>query len=153
MMPESIVVAHRIPGRMRLRIPGKRGDAHYFEQFSEACRRIDEVATVRANPATASVIVELAGSDDQFLNQLQERCDVRIDQTAVSGTSPNMLDRAAPPKPIHLVTGREISPMFMMAAALVTLGVVQLARGKILAPSVTLLWYAMDAYRLSRERA
>lgn len=152
-MPECMVAAHRIPGRMRLCIPGRRGDAHYFEQLSDTCRRIGDVATARANPTTASVMVEFAGSEERFLEQLQERCDVRIVQTAVTGVLRNMPGTAVHRKPLHLVTGRDINPMFMTAAAVATLGVVQLARGKILAPSATLLWYAMDAYRLSRRGA
>lgn len=133
-MPESIVVLHRIPGRKKLRIPGIGGDAFYFEQFFEACQRIDEVATAHANPGTAGVMVEFAGSEEQFLKRLQERCDVRVDQTAASGLSRNVPNTAAHPNPIHLVTGRDINPMFMTAAALAKLGVDQLARGKILAP-------------------
>lgn len=156
-MPESIVVAHRIPGRIRLRIPGRRGDARFFEQFSDACRHVDDVATVCANPGTnpgtGSVMVEFAGSEDQFLERLQERCDVHIEPTAANRLSRNVSDAAAYQNPIHLVTGRDINPMFMTAAALATLGMVQLARGKFLAPSVTLLWYAMDTFRLSRQRA
>lgn len=152
-MSESIVVVHRIPGRMRLRIPGRRGDVRYFEQFSDPCRRVGDVSTVRVNPGTARAMVEFAGSEKQFLERLPEHCDVRIDQQAVSAPSRTMPSTAVPQEPIHLVTGRDINPMFMTAAALAMLGVVQLARGKILAPSVTLLWYAMGASRLSRQSA
>lgn len=153
MMSEPIVVIHRIPGRMRLRIPGRRGDAHYFEQFSDTCGRVDGVSTVRANPGTASVMVEFAGSEGQFLEQLQEGCDVRIDQPVPRGRSRNVPRTAGAENSVHLVAGRDINPMFMTAAALATLGVIQLARGKILAPSVTLMWYAVDAFRLSRQDA
>lgn len=152
-MQESIVVAHRIPGRMRLRIPGKRGDPHYFEQFSEACKRLDDVASVRVNPGTGSVTVEFNGTEEQLLAQLRERCDVRIDEPASSDLSGNVPRVTSQLPPFHLVTGHDINPMFMTAAALAALSLVQLTRGKILAPSVTLLWYAIGAYRQSRNRA
>jgi len=56
--------------------------------------------------------------------------------------------------PFNLVSGREITPMFMAGTLLAALGAAQTLRGKFLAPAVTVFWYAIQAFRqaeMSRE--
>jgi len=56
-------------------------------------------------------------------------------------------------RPFRLVSGREINPMFMVGSALAIVGLVQTFRGKIVVPSVTAFWYALEAFRASANDA
>jgi len=57
-VPRASIV-HRMPGRVRLRVPEKRDDATYFGELESALRGVDGVAEVVVNPTTASVLVHV----------------------------------------------------------------------------------------------
>jgi hypothetical protein len=62
-MTEPLVTAyvvHWLPGRLRLRIPEKRGDQRYFSALSQALQNRREVISVSANPFTGSVLLRLS---------------------------------------------------------------------------------------------
>jgi len=50
-------IVHRVPGRLRLRIPVRRGDAVFFARLSEALRQCTGVLTVTHNAATGSLVL------------------------------------------------------------------------------------------------
>lgn len=50
-------IQHAMTGRVRVRIPEKRGDRSYFEWVAGALREMPEVETVETNPLTGSVLV------------------------------------------------------------------------------------------------
>lgn len=152
-MAETAIVAHQIPGRVRLRIPARRGDTDYFAQLSDACSHLDTVEKVKANPSTGSLVVEFNDAAASLLEQIRH-VGLIIEHAPTEDTDRRMIaTEAGHAFPLNLVTGREINPMFMIGSLLAMLGIVQAARGKIMAPSLTLFWYAMDAYRQSRKQS
>lgn len=130
-----------------MRIPDKRGDAKYFDELAEAFSRIGNVQTARANPMTASIVLEFSGAWQDLLQQFQARDLPRIDGMALNGGQ-----SARPVRQIHainLVSGREIDPAFMAGAALGAAGLFQTIRGQIFVPAITFFWYAAQAFRKS----
>ena len=57
---ELAYIVHRIPGRVRLRIRGKRQDQAYFEALCRQLQPLDCVEDVRANCNTGSIILRYA---------------------------------------------------------------------------------------------
>jgi hypothetical protein len=139
MIPAAALV-HRSPGRVRLRMPAMRGDDDYFRTVERALAGRFGAAT--ANSATASVL--LTGRISCL--------DVRrlgIEQTLFDLTLP--VATAAAEAPVTTATGAAVAPTADVAQAaagiLVLFALLQAARGNILAPAVTLLWYALEALR------
>lgn len=56
--PTSFELCHRIPGRLRLRIPALLDDATLGTKLLAALRTLDGVRIVRINPTCGSVIIE-----------------------------------------------------------------------------------------------
>jgi hypothetical protein len=145
-MIETLIV-HQVPGRMRIRIPAMRGDADYFLDLAGRLGNIAGMAAVKANPATASIVMQFSGNPQSVLEHLRELdLDPAIklhDTQAASGSGI---------RPLRLVTGRDINPMFMAGLALALMGLVQTYRGKVAVPSITAFWYALEAFRASGKK-
>ena len=50
-------IVHRMPGRLRIRVPSKRGDAGYFRAVKEALSAVEGVERVEVAPLTGSVLL------------------------------------------------------------------------------------------------
>lgn len=143
-------VAHTLPGRIRLRLREKRGDTAYFASLSEEVMICDGVERVKANAATGTILIEFSGRTEDLAGQLGQH-----GVSFLPSAPPNVENRPQPSSgngnatPFHLVSNREINPMFMLGTALAVVGIVQALRGKILVPSLSVLWYAMEAFRQS----
>jgi hypothetical protein len=140
------VIVHRIPGRVRLRIVEKRGDAAYFTELAVGLSRLGNVESAKANPATASVAMEFTGALDDLLQQARDEgllsgIDSGNRVGGAGATSPRR-----PGNPVRLVSGRDINRMFVIGSALLLVGVAQIIRKDVLPPAVTAFWYAMEAF-------
>jgi hypothetical protein len=148
-MAVHALIVHQIPGRIRMRIPEKRGDDDYFSRLFERLSGVDAVRNVKVNPATASVVIEFGhGLTELIENIRQHEGDLEIQQLPSekpSAFSPAILEMDPP----NIVSGRAINPMFMTASLLAVIGIVQTLRGQILVPSVSMFWYALETFRQS----
>lgn len=61
MLPVAYV-EHQVRGRLRLRIPAKRGDVTFFQSVVEALSRHPAVNELTANPLTGGILVYHSGS-------------------------------------------------------------------------------------------
>lgn len=148
-MAAGAVIVHQIPGRVRMRVPARRGDDAYFSRLAAQCSKLDMVSRIKANPETGSMVIEFRDSLEHLVERLRQ-FDLDISSMPAkrqSISSAPMRDM----QPFNLVSGRDINPMFMVGSALTIVGIVQTLRGRILAPSLTVFWYAMEAYRQSRK--
>jgi neutral trehalase len=143
----TAMLVHAIPGRMRMRIPAKRGNASFFSNLSDALHRIEIIHAVHANPSTGSVVVQHSENMYSLLQQIQEQVPSLVieNNQAKKGGTPLKV------RPFRVVTGRKLSPMFMVGTALTALGLVQTVRGNIAVPSITAFWYAFETFRQSRK--
>lgn len=154
MTAASAVIVHRIPGRIRLRLQEKRGDTDYFTALSEEISNMPAIDAVKVNPMTGSVVIHYSGATNDVLARLEEnnfsianRHEMEK-QLEAKHHNPSPENGGQRP-PFLLVSNRDINPMFMLGTLLAAVGVVQTFRGKILVPSLSLLWYAMEAFRQS----
>jgi hypothetical protein len=145
-MSKALIV-HQMPGRMRIRIPAMRGNADYFSDLAGKLGNIAGMAAVKANPATASIVMQFSGNPQGVLEHLRELdLDPTIKHHETQAASGSGI------RPVRLVTGRDINPMFMAGLTLALVGLVQTYRGKVAVPSITAFWYAVEAFRASREK-
>jgi hypothetical protein len=145
MIPQG-EVCHRIGGRVRVRIGERRGDGAYFERVRQALRRSDGVTRCQANPLTGTVLIEHVAPLEQVLGLAQAQELFYVDRTEPA-LVPGQIRAAQGLQRIDAelrqLTGGEGDLRTLALAGLIGLGVVQLIRGNVLAPAVTLFWYAL----------
>jgi hypothetical protein len=56
-MGASAHIVHHIPGRLRLKVPGAKGNAIFMDQVQAALGSVDGVREIEVNPVTGSVLV------------------------------------------------------------------------------------------------
>jgi hypothetical protein len=143
---ERAQIAHRIDGRVRIRVAARRNDAEWFARAAGALAAVPGVSGCSVSPLAASIVVHHAGS-------LEDLAAVAVQQGLFA------LDLAPPVAPaapspaaalrkmedaVRAVTAGEVDLRTAASTALVALGALQLLRGQILAPAVTLFWYGLE---------
>ena len=138
-MSTEALVVHRIPGRCRLRLPHMRGDANFFERLRQELAEQAPGTRVRFNAATGSVL--MTGGGVSSLEDLQRFGRER-------GWFELSLDESGEGAP-HAATvlranfSSEEARRYLTFAFL-ALAILQVARGQVLVPATSLLWYAFD---------
>jgi hypothetical protein len=153
MLP-SAYVAHRIAGRIRLRIPERRNDEEYFATVASDLARLPGVDEVRVNPHTASVLLLLAGNTEEIAEFAREKQLFSLSSTAPDRTPPlRRVLHALLEGEDSLKKGSDERIDFPLLVFLACSGaaVYQVTRGHALPAGVTLLKYALDAMHASRS--
>lgn len=70
--PDALVV-HALPGRVRFRIPSKKGDMVYFEELLANFGKCTGLEKLVINPATASVLIQYDMKNTDTLNGFLEK--------------------------------------------------------------------------------
>lgn len=140
-------IEHRIPGRMRLRIHTRRRDAGFFERAVAFLAGEPGVRTVRANPHTASLLVEYEGDGTALLaaaegHGLFEVAVPAPGRTVAVGAPPSLPGSTGPKVP---------SPLDLAAAGLAGAGLLQLLRGQVVGSASENLWNAYGLYAAKRQ--
>jgi hypothetical protein len=147
-MATNAVVVHRIPGRARLLVRNRRGDAAYFSNLSESLGQFENVQSARTNPTTGSVTLEFIGDLEALLQQAEDSDLLTITETVLPQRRPSPTGRATD-APVNLVSGRDVDRMFMVGSVLLVIGVIQSIRGQWFPPAVSVFWMAASAFRLA----
>lgn len=138
-------VEHSIPGRMRLRVRGKRGDAGFFQQAESGLAGVAGVHAVHANPHTGSILVEHGGDQAAVLAAAKEQRLFSADppSQATSQSAPRFRRlRGAPPA---------APPLQIAAIGLAGAGLLQLARGQVVGSASENLWNAYGLFAATRQ--
>lgn len=146
-MPPAAYIVHAAPGRLRVRIPSKRGDLAYFAAVRKAFSDHPDISGLETNATTGGVLLR-HNSENQVLPlrehshglfTLQEDPVPKILDTIARGASGSNGS-------IRRNTGltNTESLLFLTLAGM---GAYQLLRGQVLAPATTLLWYAWEIAR------
>jgi hypothetical protein len=131
-------VAHRIPHRLRVEVPSRKGDRPYFERVAQRLAGHASVRSVRPSPRTASVTIEHDGQAQDVAQLARELDAFDLPEAAVAQV---LADRGA-----ARVIG--VEPSSLVSAGLAGLGVLQVARGNLLGSAVDHLWQAYGAARM-----
>jgi hypothetical protein len=143
-------LVHRARGRVRLRIPGRRHDASWLADLEGRLRDLPGITEVSANPSTAGVLIlfDPAAVPDPI---------PRIEATgllqviAPPPLSPTLagLSRVAARLDDSLGerSGGSVDLRTLSVISLLVLAMYQAMRGRLLAPAISLLWYAFELLR------
>lgn len=143
-MSARAVLAHQLAGRVRLSVASRRGDALYFEQLAERFAATEDVRQVKVNPVTGTMLLEFDGEFGDVMRRAGAG-----DLLAIDAALPGPARRAMPElfaRPVSLVSGRAINPMFMAGFAFAVMGVAQALRGRIAVPAATAFWYSTSTF-------
>jgi len=143
-MATTAVIAHHIPGRVRLVVNGKRGDADYFAILLRDLERFSNVQSARANPITGSVALHFIGDLADILRQAEEQDLLSITEIAPPAGKTQVRSTAPP---LNLVSGRDINRYFVMGVVLSAIAVFQALKGELFPPALAVFWFANDAFR------
>lgn len=153
-MSTAALIAHHTPGRVRLEVPSRRGDQAFFAALSERVASGNGARRVRANPLTASVVVEYAGAFDAVLGALRD-AELSVAGKGAEGAQARPTPMASFVSVMQAFKrqphdGQQAAdPLLLAGAAFGLIGLVQTARGEIMLPALSAFWYAVSALRLA----
>jgi hypothetical protein len=147
-------VCHVTPQRARIRIPSRRGDREFFINLSNALEGCPGVKAIDVNPSTGSVLLmnQEGIALDRISGYARDKQLFRLGspgpmmQTMMDNV--RRLDGA-----IRSLAGEEIDLASVGFVTLGAMGLYQLARGQILAPAVTVLWYAASVLLIAAQKS
>lgn len=177
-MTPIATIQHQIPGRLRLRIPARRGDVSFFHGIVQALSKLPGVEKLDAIPLTGSIIIRHSGSaqaiaaaaTEQGLFEIgpeepkeapapstRRRPYSGLRNTAATGLSGLALFQVARGQ----LTGNAAENFWNaygaqrilgrpeIAAGFVLLGIVQVLRGQLLGSASSLLFYSLITRQLA----
>lgn len=177
-MTPIATIQHQIPGRLRLRIPARRGDVSFFHGIVQALSKLPGVEKLDAIPLTGSIIIRHSGSaqaiaaaaTEQRLFEIgpeepkeapapstRRRPYSGLRSTAATGLSGLALFQVARGQ----LTGNAAENFWNaygaqrilgrpeIAAGFVLLGIVQVLRGQLLGSASSLLFYSLITRQLA----
>ena len=139
-MTPTAYIVHQIAGRIRLRVPERRGDSNYFETIRQKLSANPAVQQLRVTPETASILLLHAGSIAPMAAAAAECNLFRIADHDVSPTSE--------PIPLRNSAVKPQSALDAVATGLSGLALVQVARGQAFGSAVENFWNAYGAKRI-----
>jgi hypothetical protein len=148
-IPQACVI-HALRGRTRMRVPERRGDTRYFETVREGLCRLDGVGPVEINPTTGSILVWHATPFDDVSGRAQQSRLFAVDRSLTAAPPAASSSELGPS--IRSPFGPLANPRLAAFALLLGLGLIQLLRGQVMPPAISLLWYATTALFLPLER-
>jgi hypothetical protein len=134
-------IEHRLPGRIRLRLRGRQSDAAFFARAAKALAEVPGVHAVKANPRTASLLLEYRGDEEAVLGAARDKA----------------LFHAEPPRlasafgPVREGTTLSVSPLHLAAGGLAGAGLLQLVRGRALGSATENFWNAYHLFANTRH--
>jgi hypothetical protein len=143
MMNISAYLAHSSDGRIRIKVPSMRNDFDYFQQATDTLGTVAGVTTVRTNPRTASILVL---HDDLTMDALSkyamdadlfELQTISVESDIISLETIQALSAQA------LTIGGTFSKS-MFFYLLMGLAIRQAMKGQLMAPAISLFWYAFE---------
>lgn len=151
----SAYIKHRLPGRVRLKIPQKKGDHRYFDRIAEAFADCPGITQLQLNPPAASLLV-CHGADTPFLS-IAEFAQTNALFTVIEQAPEETF--SIPNVPLTMLTSAGLKHMdnalvdfsrgrldgrSLLFLALIGLAIHQMTRGRVMAPAASLLWYALS---------
>ena len=144
-------VKHATHERLRLKIPGRRGDTSFFDMVTAGIVKETHVTEVRCNPRTGSVLCLGSAIDIGAVAQLGETAGLfslsqkEADRRTMSHRVAGALNKAD--KDIGRFTAGELDLSSLVFVSLLGVGVYQLIRGNLTAPPwYTAFWYAFGVF-------
>lgn len=148
-------LSHSLTDRLRLHIAERKGDAAYFATVEKALSVHAQVTRVESNPLTASLLIYHNGTQADLLRFAEEQHLFQLTsafsaQAQVLTAAGNQLERTD--QMVRRLTQGAFDLQALLFIGLLGAAVIQLFRGRVLAPAATLLSYAATILMLQRSQ-
>jgi hypothetical protein len=140
-------VVHRVPGRIRLKLPRGRVEGVQLDNIARAIEQLPGVQRVMANPLTASLLIHHDGPAPALIGAL----DAAGLAVETGSPFPALEDNAGGlllSPLLRMSTPGASLPYDLLFLLLAGLAARQAVAGHLMAPAVTLLWYAFQLRRM-----
>lgn len=149
-MPRDAVVSHRLPGRVRLKLPGLKHDAAALGEVAEGLRRAPGVEAVESNPLVGSLLLRHGGEWEGLARWAEAQGLFRVVEPAPLGVHGRLragVDGVT--RGLSAVTGEAVDLREWLTLGLIGLAIQQAIEGNVMVPAASLLWYALNAARMA----
>lgn len=143
-------ISHALPGRVRIKVPDRRGDTDFFSRIEDRLGGIDGIAKLQTNPLTGSILIEHHTAPlDRVFEAAQREALFTLQAPDDPGEPPPeaaSLDES----PLALwisqrgMGGLGFDINSALALLMLALAVRQMMRGQVMVPALSLLWYAYE---------
>ena len=150
-------ISHAFEGRIRFRIPSRKGQVSYFAQVEAAFAAHGGVSYVETNPLTGSVLLYHNTHVDELVDDALAQGLFRVQSQAVSpnqalNVAADWMDQAG--ALLQRLSQGTIDLQELLFVVLLGASMLQILRGDVLGPASTLLAYAIGILMIYRaERA
>lgn len=150
-------IHHSSPGRLRLKIFSRKNVQSWFTEAEQTLHKKPGVSLVRGNHVTASLLItyDPTTSEAELLEFCREQklCDLSNTSTAVE-TVAESIERLFAQGQTRLldVSHEHLDLRSLSLMGLVSLAMLQLARGRTLPPALNLIWSAMQLLNVPEIR-
>ena len=157
MIPEAIV-CHSTPGRFRVKVPSRKGNAAYFSNLKDHFTQLEGVKEVEANALTGSVVFIHAAADLKAISVFaQEHSLFRLikSESGTPALSRNVARAFSDfDKRVKKFTGNELDVPGVAFLTLLGMGIYEIGRGNFAAPAwYTAFWYSLNIFLKSLPHA
>ncbi|MCA1367163.1 hypothetical protein I6F15_07095 [Bradyrhizobium sp. BRP14] len=140
-------VEHFMSGRLRVKVPHRRGDVSYFRSAVEKLSEHPEIAGLRANPMTGSILIQHE-TDLPSIREIAAKSEIFDLQEA----PPPRPRHASPPAKAQAADGTAV----LAGGSATTIGLTSLAfyqaiRGNALGPATENFWNAYGGLRILKN--
>ncbi len=156
MIPEAIV-CHSTPGRSRVKVPSRKGNAAYFSNLKDHFTHLEGVREVEANALTGSVVF-IHAADLKAISVFAEENSlfrlIKLDN-GTPALSRNVVKTFKDfDKGVKRLTGNELDVPGVAFLTLLGFGIYEISRGNFAAPAwYTAFWYSLNIFLKSVPHA
>lgn len=144
---------HTAPGRVRFRIPERRGDAEFFLRLHEALGECEGIHAVAVNAATASILIHHTGSADAVASAARESGLFEVmpmpNLTLAAQAAAGLRNADGG---LKLITDGKVDMSSALFLGLTGLAIHQAIKGNLLGPASTLIWYALATLKWNEKK-
>jgi len=163
MLPEAYI-AHVSQGRMRIKIPSRKGDRTFFSALKDKLPESSEIPGIQRiemNPTTGSVLViydpDYKMPDLTVVTSFLEQQGLfKLGATGNNSEPPVSRNIAKTFQGVNQkltgFTSGEIDLQSLAVLGLLGLGLIQLSRGQVMIPAVSAFWYAATLLKDSSKK-
>ena len=146
-MTVEAYILHRLPGRVRLKIPDRMGDPAYFAELEKQLPAYTKFKKIQANPETGSLLLTDGKIDLDDLSDYAKENDLFVVSEAPAPAKPLSDNFMAPITGANAALKTRTAGRLDLAEiaflAMMGFGIFRLIRGKLSAPPwYTAFWYA-----------
>jgi len=148
-VPAQII--HSLPGRTRLRVLEKRRDEAFFADTIRSLTHCPGVSSIETNSLTGGILIHHDVPWNVLVTQIEQRTGLVIEmprETSIAHQVAQGLETAS--QDLNKVSGGKLDWNTLLFLGLTGLAIQQAVEGNIMAPAVSLLWYALNSLPKTR---